>query len=76
MIKLGVAVSKSSVALAKAGRLDADYIQYYGQLGVQPMKEILPYKPVMLHDFPEPFLAQLREPISRRDNESISRATG
>jgi uncharacterized protein (UPF0276 family) len=63
MIKLGVAVSKSSVALAKAGRLDVDYIQYYAQLGVQPMHEILPYKAVMLHDLPEPFWLNYENPF-------------
>jgi uncharacterized protein (UPF0276 family) len=63
MIKLGVAVSKSSVALAKAGKLDADYIQYYAQLGIEPMYEVLQYKPVMLHDLPEPFWLNYENPF-------------
>jgi uncharacterized protein (UPF0276 family) len=63
MIKVGVAVSKNAIALAKAGRLDADYIQYYGQLGVEPMHEVLPYKPVMLHDLPEPFWLNYENPF-------------
>jgi hypothetical protein len=72
MIKVGVAISKDSIALAKAGRLDADYIQYYGQLGVEPMHEILPYKPVMLHDLPEPFWLNYENPF-RDDVMNVSR---
>jgi uncharacterized protein (UPF0276 family) len=63
VIQLGVAVSKSSVALAKAGQLDVDYIQYYAQLGVENMHSVLPYKPVMLHDLPEPFWLNYENPF-------------
>jgi uncharacterized protein (UPF0276 family) len=63
MIQLGVTISKAAIALAKAGRLDVDYIQYYAQLGVEPIHEILPYKPVMLHDLPEPFWLNYENPF-------------
>ena len=73
MIKLGVTISKPAVALAKSGMLDADYIQYYGQLGVERMHEVLPYKPIMLHDFPEPFWLNYENPF-REDTMKVARA--
>jgi uncharacterized protein (UPF0276 family) len=72
MIKLGVTISKPAIALAKEGRLDADYIQYYAQLGVERMHEVLPYKPVMLHDLPEPFWLSYENPF-QEDLMKVSR---
>ena len=63
MIKLGVAISNASLALAQRGELDVDYIQYYAQGSVERMREVLKYKPVMLHDLPEPFWLNYEDPF-------------
>jgi len=63
MNKLGISISRTVFALAEAGRLDADYIVYYGQLGPQRLHEVVKYKPVMLHDLPEPFWLNYENPF-------------
>jgi uncharacterized protein (UPF0276 family) len=63
MTKLGISISRSVYALAEAGRLDADYIVYYSQIGPERLHEIVKYKPVMLHDLPEPFWLNYENPF-------------
>ncbi len=63
MLKLGIAISRTVYALAQAGRLDVDYIVYYGQIGPQYLQELIKYKPVMLHDLPEPFWLNYENPF-------------
>lgn len=63
MQKLGISVSRSVLALARAGRLDADYVVYYGQLGPAGLRDVVQHKPVMLHDLPEPFWLNYENPF-------------
>jgi len=63
MQKLGISVSRSVLALAQTGRLDADYVVYYGQLGPTRIGDVLRHKPVMLHDLPEPFWLNYEDPF-------------
>ncbi len=63
MIQVGVSISEPAIALAKAGRLDVDFVQYYAAWGVERMHEIQPYKRLMLHDLPEPFWLNYENPF-------------
>ena len=63
MTKFGIPVSRSVYALAEADRLDVDYIVYYGQIGPQHLHDVIRYKPVMLHDLPEPFWLNYENPF-------------
>jgi uncharacterized protein (UPF0276 family) len=62
--KLGVSISKTVAELAREGALDADYIVYYGQLGEKYLAELLPLKPLYLHDLPEPFWLNYEAPFT------------
>ena len=63
MHKLGISASPSVLALARSGRLDADYVVCYGQSGPARLREFLPYSAVMLHDLPEPFWLNYENPF-------------
>ncbi|MBX3084144.1 MAG: DUF692 family protein [Anaerolineae bacterium] len=63
-MQLGVSISKTVFELAQAGELDADYIVYYGQLGGKYLNDLLPIRPLMLHDLPEPFWLNYENPFT------------
>jgi uncharacterized protein (UPF0276 family) len=63
MVKLGVPISQATYELAVANELDADYIVYYGQIGPERLTNIVPLKPVLLHDLPEPFWLNYENPF-------------
>jgi uncharacterized protein (UPF0276 family) len=63
MLKLGISISRTVYDLVEAGRLDVDYIVYYGQRGPARLHNVIKYKPVMLHDLPEPFWLNYENPF-------------
>jgi len=63
MIRLGVAISKTAFALLEAGKLDVDYLQVYGQMGIDDLKKIAPYKPLMLQDLHNSFWLNYENPF-------------
>jgi uncharacterized protein (UPF0276 family) len=63
MIQLGIAISKTAVGLLEAGQLDVDYVQVYGQLGVDTINKIARRKPVMLHDLHDSFWLNYENPF-------------
>lgn len=63
-MKLGVSISRTVVELAQEGALDVDYIVYYGQLGEKYLDLLLPHKPLLLHDLPEPFWLNYENPFT------------
>src|SRR4051812_30164028 len=63
MIKVGVPISEATLALAKSNRLDVDYIVFYAQAGLNTMQEYINFKPLFLHDLPEPFWLNYENPF-------------
>src|SRR5215468_4532277 len=63
-MKLGVAISKTVGELALKDELDADYIVYYGQIGMKYVRDLLAHKPLLLHDLPEPFWLNYENPFT------------
>jgi len=63
MIRVGVPISPATLALAEAGRLDVDYIVYYAQAGLNEMQKYIKFKPLFLHDLPEPFWLNYENPF-------------
>jgi uncharacterized protein (UPF0276 family) len=63
MIRVGVPISEATLALAEAGHLDVDYIVYYAQAGLKEMQEYIKFKPLFLHDLPEPFWLNYEDPF-------------
>ena len=63
-MKFGIAISKTVGDLARENALDADYIVYYGQLGMKYVPDLLPHKPLLLHDLPEPFWLNYENPFT------------
>ena len=63
MLEFGASISRTVQALAQAGRLDVDYIVYYGQIGPDRLRDVVKSKPVMLHDLPEPFWLNYENPF-------------
>jgi uncharacterized protein (UPF0276 family) len=63
MIQLGVSISHAAVSLAQAGRLHADYIVWYGQLGTKDLDQVVAHKPVLLHDLSDKFWLNYADPF-------------
>lgn len=63
MIKVDVPISEAAAALAQAGALDADYIVYYGQVGLKYLDHLASLKPLLIHDLPEPFWLNYADPF-------------
>ena len=62
-IKLGVSISPSAAVLAARGALDADYMVWYGQLGMAQVDEVLAHTPMLLHDLSDGFWLNYRDPF-------------
>jgi uncharacterized protein (UPF0276 family) len=62
-MKLGVPMSPATLSLAQAGKLDVDYIVYYGQAGMKWLHDFAQYKPIYIHDLPEPFWLNYENPF-------------
>ncbi len=63
-MKLGVSISRTVYDLACEGALDVDTIIYYGQLKGKYLNDLLPLKPLLLHDMPEPFWLSYENPFT------------
>ncbi len=63
MLKVGVPAAPAAVSLAKAGKLDVDYMVYYAQRGVDKLRPIADLKPIFIHDLPEPFWLNYENPF-------------
>ena len=51
MIKLGVPLIEGSYELLIAGKLDSEYLLFYGRHGLAKLREVATYnKPIFLHD--------------------------
>jgi len=62
--KLGISISLTAIALAEQGKLDVDYIVYYGQLLSARLPGVLALKPALIHDLPEPFWLSYADPFT------------
>ena len=63
VIRVGVPIAPATLALAQAGRLDADYIVYYGTAGLEKLAQYAPYKPLYVHDLPGHFWLNYADPF-------------
>src|SRR5215212_4998032 len=63
MIRVGVPISQATLSLAEANRLDVDYIVFYAQAGLKEMQKYIKFKPLFLHDLPEPFWLNYENPF-------------
>lgn len=63
MIRLGVPIAPATLALAQAGKLDVDYIVYYGSKGAIELGEYAKYKPLLLHDLSGAFWLNYENPF-------------
>jgi hypothetical protein len=63
MIRIGVPISEATLALAQADKLDVDYIVYYGQAKMKWIHDFARYKPLYIHDLPEPFWLNYENPF-------------
>lgn len=63
MIRLGVSVSRTAAQLAAQNQLDVDYVVWYGQMGLNGLDRILPYKPLLLHDLADIFWLNYADPF-------------
>jgi uncharacterized protein (UPF0276 family) len=63
MIRLGVSISHTAARLAAEGRLDVDYIVWYGQIGLSGLDKVIPHKPVLLHDLADSFWLNYADPF-------------
>lgn len=64
MIKLGVPILKSSFKLLEDGKLNVDYVVYYGQAGLENIKKVAPHgKPIYLHDLANSFWQNYENPF-------------
>ncbi|MCC7450115.1 MAG: DUF692 family protein [Anaerolineae bacterium] len=63
MIQLGVTYSPTLMACLAAGPLDVDFIKVDADLGMDALQAALKYKPVMLHDVPDPFWLNYENPF-------------
>ena len=62
--KLGISISNTAFALAQQGKLDVDYVVWYGQLLSSRLPELLALKPALIHDLPEPFWLNYEAPFT------------
>lgn len=62
-IRLGISISHTAARLAQQGRLDVDYIVWYGQIGAAHLDEVLPHKPLLLHDLADGFWLNYDDPF-------------
>ncbi len=63
-IQLGVPILKGSYNLLAAGKLDVDYVVYYGQAGVENLHKVAEYsKPIFLHDLARSFWLNYKDPF-------------
>ena len=64
MIQLGVPMLKSSFELLEEGRLNVDYVVFYGQAGLDNLKKVAPYgKPIYIHDLASSFWLNYENPF-------------
>jgi uncharacterized protein (UPF0276 family) len=63
MIKVGLPISLTAVDLLQQGRLDIDYIVWYGQIGLKRLDEVVALKPTNLHDLAASFWLNYEDPF-------------
>lgn len=63
MIKLAVTNSPTLFAVLSSGALDIDFIKVDADYGMENLQKALAYKPVLLHDVPDPFWLNYEEPF-------------
>jgi len=64
MIKLGIPMLKSSYPLLEAGKLNVDYVVYYGQAGLENLKKVAQHgKPIYIHDLASSFWLNYVDPF-------------
>jgi uncharacterized protein (UPF0276 family) len=63
MLRLGIPVSQTAARLLAEGRLDVDYVVWYGQIGTERLDEIARHKPVLLHDLSDSFWLNYADPF-------------
>jgi uncharacterized protein (UPF0276 family) len=62
-IRLGISISRTAARLAAQGRLNVDYIVWYGQLGAAQLDEVADSKPLLLHDLSDSFWLNYDDPF-------------
>src|SRR5690348_92557 len=56
MIRLGIPIFPATYDLLTAGKLDVDYVMYYGHKGIETLSKVATYdKPIFLHDLAASF---------------------
>ena len=64
MIQLGIPILKTSYELLAARELDVDYVVYYGQAGLDKLKNVVEHgKPVFIHDLAASFWLNYKDPF-------------
>lgn len=64
-MKVGVPVFKSVARLLADHALDVDYVVYYGQAGVEPLKQVVTLgKPIYVHDLARGFWLNYENPFT------------
>jgi len=62
--QVGVPILKSTYNLLAAGKLDVDYVVFYGQAGLENLRKVVPYgKPIFLHDLASSFWLNYENPF-------------
>jgi uncharacterized protein (UPF0276 family) len=63
-IQLGIPILKQSYNLLAAGKLDTDYVVFYGQAGLENLKKVAEHgKPIFLHDLASSFWLNYENPF-------------
>ena len=64
MIRLGIPIFPATYDLLAAGKLDADYVMYYGHKGIETLRKVATYdKPIFLHDIAASFWLNYANPF-------------
>lgn len=63
-IQLGLPILKTSYQLLAAGKLEVDYVVFYGQAGLDNLKKVAEHgKPIYLHDLANSFWLNYADPF-------------
>jgi uncharacterized protein len=65
-MRFGVPIAPATLALAQAGKLNVDYIVYYGSNGAAQLAAYGKYKPLFLHDLSGTFWLNYENPFDER----------
>lgn len=73
MIRLGTTYDDVVNVALQNGGVDVDYVKVDAERGIEVLRRALAYKPVLLHDLPEPFWLNYEDPFGDPDHMARSR---